>query len=114
VAAQLVAANTLALQQASAAMKAEVLPALEHHTRAFAEISRLALELTSSYMQMQNKHSDQPHQHRKRIGGKGSAGDGRLRDERSHSTQSRLRETDKEDLEVPRRRVRLKRGSGTS
>ncbi len=54
VAAQLSAANTLALEQAAAVNRTNILEAEEFHERAFTELSRLTLELTNAYITIQN------------------------------------------------------------
>jgi hypothetical protein len=58
--AQLTAANTLALEQASSAARAEFLPQLKQFTRTFGELSRLTLEILHVYLQTQdNTQNDQ-------------------------------------------------------
>ena len=113
VAAQLTAAHTLALQQASAAATAEFLPQLEHFTRAFGELSRLTIELTNSYIKMQNNTQiNQINIENVSVEKGAQAIVGCVTNAPTALAQSR--EADKEHLEVSRRRIRSKDRTGTS
>ncbi len=108
VAAQLTTANTLALQQAAAATRAEYLPELEHRTRAFGEISRLTLDLTNVYIQMQtNTQINHINIENVSVEKGAQAIVGCVTN--GPTAQARLREADNENQEVLRRRVRMKR-----
>ncbi len=54
VATHLTVANTMSLKQAAAINKSEYLHEAEYHQRSYAELSRLTLELSKAYIQIQN------------------------------------------------------------